>query len=107
MVPFVKLYQILQLYQVNSVITNPDNLKQICNDPIMLPLVAIFQYPTLSALAELVTQLQKQDSNGSRYRGRILRYRPTVEDFLPSLKKLAAHEIDALLIKILTEEVHG
>jgi len=74
---------------------------------IELPLVSIFERPTLSALAELVTQLQKHDGNGSRYRGRIPRYLPTAEDFLPSLKKLSAQEIDTLLIEILTEEVRG
>src|ERR1043166_1194151 len=74
---------------------------------IELPLVSLFERPTVSALAELVTQLQKHDGNGSRYRGRIPRYLPTAEDFLPSLKKLSAQEIDTLLIEILTEEVRG
>jgi len=70
-----------------------------------LPLISIFECPTLSALADLVTQLQHHHRDGSRYRSRITRYRPTAKDFLPSLKKLSAHEIEALLIKTLTEEV--
>jgi acyl-coenzyme A synthetase/AMP-(fatty) acid ligase len=70
-----------------------------------LPLVSIFERPTLSALADLVTQLQHHHRDGSRYRGRITQYRPAAKDFVPSLEKLSAHEIEALLIKTLTEEV--
>src|SRR5262249_48060032 len=71
---------------------------------IELPLVSIFERPTLSALAELVAQ---KLSSGSRYPGRIPRYLPTAEDFRPSVEKLSANEIDTLLFNILTEEVHG